>query len=114
MSAHEPPRWLERVVEWAMPQGLSGQSALGDLSEEYERRAAGSPLRASLWYAGQTISVLIYRVFTGSGVESTGDDSDLLMDLRWSLRSILRHPGFSFGVIAFASILRATPSAVSA
>jgi predicted permease len=104
MSAHEPPRWLERVVEWAMPQGLSGQSAVGDLSEEYERRASRSPLRASIWYAGQTTSVLVYRIFTGSGAESTGDDSDLLMDLRWSLRSILRHPGFSFGVIAVLAL----------
>lgn len=100
MSDHHPPRWLERVLEWALPEGLSGQSTLGDLTEEFGRRALESPLRARLWYAAQTGSIVLYRVFTGSGSDSSAGNSDLLMDLRWSLRSVLRHPGFSFGVVA--------------
>jgi predicted permease len=99
MSGYRPPRWLERLLEWALPPGLSGQSALGDLAEGFERRALVSPMRARLWYAGQTASIVTYRVFTGSGVESSGSDSYLFMDLKWSLRSVFRHPGFAIGVV---------------
>ena len=100
MSGYRPPRWLEKTLEWAVPRGLSGQGTLGDLAEEFERQALESPLRARLWYARQTVSIVGYRIFTGSGSEGSSGDSDLLMDLRWSLRTILKHPGFSFGVVA--------------
>ena len=33
MSGYRPPRWLERVLDWALPVGQSGQSAFGDLAE---------------------------------------------------------------------------------
>ncbi len=99
MSGYRPPRWLEKTLEWAVPRGLSGQGTLGDLAEEFERQALESPLRARLWYARQTVSIVGYRIFTGSGSEGSSSDSDLLMDLRWSLRKILKHPGFSFGVV---------------
>jgi putative ABC transport system permease protein len=98
MSGHGPPRWLEALVEWALPSGLSGQGALGDLGEAFERRALASPPRARLWYARQTISIVAYRVLTGSGREGSSD-SDLLMDLRWSFRAILRRPGFALSVV---------------
>ena len=100
MSGFRPPRWLERILEWAVPAGLSGQGTLGDLAEGFERRALVSPVRARLWYASQTASVVAYRMLTGTGTESSRSNSNLLMDLRWSLRSILKHPGFAFGVVA--------------
>ena len=100
MSGYRPPRWLEKTLEWAVPRGLSGQGTLGDLAEEFERQALSSPFRARLWYARQAASIVAYRIFTVRGDESSSRDSDLLMDLRWSLRSILKHPGFSFGVVA--------------
>jgi len=99
MSGYRPPRFLERILEWALPTGLSGQGTLGDLAEEFERRALESPLLARLWYAGQTASLVTYRIFTGSGAESAGGTSALMMDLRWSFRTILKHPGFSLGVV---------------
>jgi len=95
-----PPRWLERILERAVPSGLSGQGTLGDLAEEYERRARTSRWRAALWYTGQTASVLTYRFLTGSGADSSRVDSDLLTDLRWAFRLFLRHPGFALGVVA--------------
>jgi len=100
MSGFRPPRWLERILEWAVPAGLSGQGTLGDLAEGFEKRALESPGRARLWYAAQTASVVSYRMLTGSGTESSTSNSNLLMDLRWSVRSILKHPGFAFGVVA--------------
>ena len=72
MSGSRPPRWLERIVEWARPAGLSAQGTLGDLAEEFERQALESPTRARLWYAAQTASILGYRIFTGSGSEGAG------------------------------------------
>jgi putative ABC transport system permease protein len=100
MSGHNPPRWLEYVLERAVPGGLSGQGTLGDLAEEFERRALESPLRARLWYAGQALSILLYGAADGRNSERSTNDSNLGMDLRWSMRSIFRHPGFSFGVVA--------------
>ena len=100
MRVHRPPRWLERLLERALPSGLSGQGTLGDLAEGFERRALQSPLSARLWYAAQTVSIVTYRVFTRGHVASGRSDSDLLIDLKWSLRSILRHPGFAIGVVA--------------
>jgi predicted permease len=100
MSGRHPPRWLERIAGRALPAGLSGQGTLGDLAEEFQRRAAESPLRARLWYAGQTVSIVAYRAFTGTGADSMETRSDLVADLRWSFRLVLKHPGFAFGVVA--------------
>ncbi len=62
MSGHSPPRWLERILEWALPAGLSGQGTLGDLAEGFERRALEAPLRARFWYAAQTVSIVLFRL----------------------------------------------------
>lgn len=111
MSAH-PPRFLERVAEWALPSGLSGQGTLGDLSEEFQRRASTSPFRARLWYAGQTASIVAYRVFTGSGADSQDTHSDIFMDVRWAFRLVLKHPGFALGVVAVLGLGLGTNVAV--
>ncbi len=100
MSGYKPPRWLERIVERVLPADLPGQGTLGDLAEEFERRALRSPMRARVWYAGQTASILRFRVFTRDGAGRALSGSHLLMDLRWSFRSIAKNPGFSVGVIA--------------
>jgi predicted permease len=99
MTARRPPRRLERFLERVLPNGLSGQSTLGDLAEEFDRRAARSRMGAVTWYATQTASLVAYRFLTGSGTDARSD-SDLLMDVRWSLRTLLRHPGFALGVIS--------------
>jgi predicted permease len=100
MSGYKPPRWLERIVEAVLPADLAGHGTLGDLAEEFERRALRSPMRARVWYAGQTASVLWARVLTRDGADRALSGSHLLMDLRWSFRSIVKNPGFSIGVIA--------------
>lgn len=114
MSGRTPPRGLERVVGWALPSGLAGQSVLGDLAEEFDRRAMDSPFRARLWYAAQALSIVVYSVLTGSGAESSMGNSDLAMDVRWSLRSALKHPGFSLGVVAVLGLGLAANVAVFA
>jgi predicted permease len=102
VSGRRPPRWLERILEWAVPSGLSGQGILGDLAEEFERRARVAPWGAGVWYAGQAISILAYTAVAGSGTESLR--SDLLTDVRWSLRSMARHPGFALSVVCVLGV----------
>lgn len=98
MRETRPPRWLEAVVSWALPKGLSGEAALGDLSEAYDERAGRSLFLARLWYFGQAATIVLHRLLPG-GAPRRESDSDFLLDLRWSLRSLARHPGFSIAVI---------------
>lgn len=93
-----PPRFLEAIVARALPRGLSGDAALGDLAEGYADRARSSPVRARLWYAAQAASIVGYRLLTGRGDEP-GGDSDLAMDVRWSVRTVLCRPGYAIGVV---------------
>ncbi|MDH3224785.1 MAG: ABC transporter permease, partial [Gemmatimonadota bacterium] len=96
-----PPRVLEWVVERCLPAGLSRQSALGDLAEGFGRRTgSGSRFRASCWYAAQAASIALHRVLRDPGGSPTGEGSDLGMDVRWSIRSMVRHPGSSLGIVA--------------
>lgn len=104
MSGRRPPRWLEALVARALPKGLSGEGALGDLAEGFEERARRSVPRARLWYIGQAATIVVYRVASGSGADSTDGDSDLVIDLRWTLRSILKHPGFALSVIGVLGV----------
>lgn len=99
MRTAQPPRWMERLTEWALPEGLSSQGALGDMAEEFERRASTSAVAAWFWYLVQSMSIVGYRVFARGG-ESVLSSSDVVTDFRWSLRTMLKHPGFSFGVVA--------------
>jgi putative ABC transport system permease protein len=99
MSSHHPPRWLERVLERSLPKGLSGQGTVGDLAESFDQRAQQSPMWARLWYARQACSILAYRMVARRDVANRRGDSDLLLDVRWSIRTIIKHPGFSLGII---------------
>ena len=101
MSPARPPRFLERRLEAALPEGLSRDGTLGDLSEQYAaRRASGSRLSADAWYLSQTITVLVYRRLDREGrPRARLMDMDVIQDLRWAVRSVLRRPGFSLGVV---------------
>ena len=100
MSGSRPPRWLERIVEAMLPADLSGQGTLGDMAEEFQRRALRSSMRAIAWYAGQTASIVRCRVLTRGVANRALGGSRLWMDLRWSFRSMVKNPAFSVGVIA--------------
>ncbi len=94
-----PWRWLERLLTRILPEGLSGESTLGDLAEEFDRRAATSLTLAHAWYAGQALSLMAYAVVAGNGTHS-GTPQAAVLDLRWTLRSMARHPGFTLGIAA--------------
>ncbi len=67
MSTRRPPRLLEGALESLLPTGLSTEGTLGDLAEEFGYRAASRPLAARLWYAGQTLSLVVYQVILRKG-----------------------------------------------
>ncbi len=104
MKVRRPPRWLERTAQRALPPGLSGQSTLGDLAEEFDQRAASSAVRAMMWYTGQVASIVAYRGLTGTGARGSSAESDIGQDFRWSFRSLLRNPGFAIGVVAILGL----------
>ncbi len=85
MSGYSPPRWFERVLERMLPEGLSSQGTLGDLAEEFERRALKSALLARLWYARQTLSIVTYRVLTGEGTPGSGKSGVQLSEVQPAL-----------------------------
>lgn len=94
-----PWGWLERLLTRILPSGLSGEGTLGDLAEEFDRRAETSRTRALLWYAAQAVSLIAYRVVSGSGAHS-GTPHAVVLDVRWAMRSMARHPGFTLGIVA--------------
>ncbi len=49
MSAVRPPRWLERLLERALPGGLWSEGVLGDLAEGFQRRAEATRTGARAW-----------------------------------------------------------------
>ncbi|HSM03410.1 MAG TPA: ABC transporter permease [Longimicrobiales bacterium] len=98
MSGHHPPRLVERALERMLPPGLATDGTLGDLAEEFDRRARRSHLAARVWYLGQAASLVLHHGARGRQGPSAG--TDVWMDLRWSLRMFTRHPGFALGVVA--------------
>lgn len=99
-----PAAWLERLAARALPDGAFGEGALGDLAEEFARRRTRGALSAHAWYARQVGSLWAYRIVNGGHRGRTGTDSDLLMDLRWTLRLLMKHPGFALGVVGILSV----------
>lgn len=81
-----PPRRLERLLRRLL--GRERDEVLGDLREEYVRlhRLTG-PTRAALWYLFETMK-LVAHAGVGEGIEG------FMGDVRHSIRSLLRSPGF--------------------
>lgn len=92
-----PPRLLEWMAARTLPDGLSRQGALGDLTEGYRRRARSSRSVAVLWYAWQVASLCAHA--PGRAVRG-GVGGGWRGDVRWAGRLLWRHPGFSLGVVA--------------
>ncbi|MEM7414569.1 MAG: ABC transporter permease [Gemmatimonadota bacterium] len=103
MRPSPPPRWLEALVRWALPSGLSGDGAVGDLREAFDRKAQRSRVRALVWYSGQAASIVAYRAVRRPS-DLTGGGSDVGMDLRWSARSIARRPAFTAAVVGILGL----------
>lgn len=113
MSGPDPGPRPSLLTEWllsrCLPPGVVGESILGDLREEYSQdfRTAG-PARAGLRHLRRALSIatrFVGRPPTMSHRDAhpqrneEGPMSTLLNDLRYSVRSLRKSPGFTAVVI---------------
>ncbi len=104
-----PPRLAERILARFVPQGVAGQSILGDAREEYSAKlSSSSRLIADLWYWKHALS-LIARFATGSqrrpvprnrapgGLASAVHA--LAYDAKIAARGLRKRPGFTLAAI---------------
>ena len=102
-----------RLAVWLLSRRLSAdwlEFVLGDLEEEFHARCASSLARAHRWFWRQTLRCLVAppRGARASAAlhssQSPGDSivHTLAADLRYSVRSLFRAPGFAVAVIVDA------------
>ena len=108
-----PPRLAAWLLARALPPGASREGLMGDLEEEYGQRARTGGLVgawASYWTASITITLRfgLERVrrrggtLAGRSQDSSGALSFLpsvLADVRYSLRVLMRNPGFAAAAV---------------
>jgi len=103
MNEVSPPRLAERLMERVFRSPNQRHGVVGDLREEYaRRRASGGRLTCDAWFWQQ--AVLVYwrfkaearRTIPGTGGQrSMSLIDDLLLDLRFAVRSLLTRPLFT-------------------
>jgi len=104
-----PPTLVETILRWCLPDGVVGQSILGDLREEFSSDLRSNPPgRANLLYLRRAISVGLR--FAGRPPphtnrqrnrkrDSGGTMSTLWHDLRHALRLLIRRPGLTLAAV---------------
>jgi putative ABC transport system permease protein len=102
-----PPAIAESLLRQVLPDDETGRSVLGDLLEEYQRRAVKSPRAARRWYWREALAVIAHRVrdrFTETApaerlYQQSGKGDGMLRriwaDLRFGTRTLRRTPGFT-------------------
>ena len=106
MTRPEPPRLPTLLLRWlADPARRDAQ--LGDLAEEFERRATASRREAARWYRRQALGSLAPNIGVRLGrllrtlTTRRGDGSmaTMLRDLRQALRGFGRNAAFSAAIV---------------
>ncbi len=117
-----PPALAESLLEWALPDGLVGQTIVGDLRQEYHERAAETPKGLAVWFwaqslrlAGHYVALRVtgrwprYGQARGWRAEAAGGAvakpreeimATLMADLRYGLRMLVRTPMLSLFAVA--------------
>ena len=99
MSHPAPPRWLERLLLWCLPE-RDRETISGDLLEEYRdfQLPRRGPLRANIWYLRQFLGFLAVRSFGGSTMRASLTWISVFTVLAGAwlavMENILRHPGY--------------------
>jgi len=103
-----------RLALWLLSRRLSGawrDYVVGDLVEEFQKRAARSRATARLWFWGQTLRCLIApppsQPIASVSVRNRHRDSHmqtLFADLRYSARVLARTPSFTLAVVAVLAL----------
>jgi predicted permease len=103
-----PPAWAERLLRLALRRGVADRTILGDLREEFTRRAArdADPARRGYRRAALDLclnrwrDVLLRRAHGAHQLQHSHRRGDhvmqqLLRDIRYAIRTLLRSPAFT-------------------
>ncbi len=103
-----PPSIAESLLRTVLPHDAVGRSVLGDLTEEYGRRAIKNTEAARRWYWREALAIAFHRTrdkFTKTATPTTyvsdrvGRGDGMLRriwaDLRFGTRTLWRTPGFT-------------------
>ncbi|HET7618771.1 MAG TPA: ABC transporter permease [Vicinamibacterales bacterium] len=99
-----PARFVERLLAAAVGDADRADMILGDLHEEFVRRAARSTSRAHVWHAAQALRLAIrmtcldrVRARRPFHDHQKGDTlmTSVLADLRYGFRSLRKRPGMT-------------------
>jgi hypothetical protein len=110
VSPQAPPRWLERLLLWCLPE-RDRETISGDLLEEYReiQLPRGGPMRANIWYLRQFLGFLAVRSFGGSAMRAslTWLCVGTVLAGAWLavMENILRHPGYAARSVVAACIV---------
>jgi putative ABC transport system permease protein len=126
-EAAQPPGWAERLLAFCLPPGEVAESVLGDLHQEYLRRARGGSSRAAdRWYGRQAAAIALRYLLRSPLPESAaarssnlppprkGDPpvANLLHDLRIALRGFRRRPAFTAAAVVSLGLGIGTATAI--
>jgi len=105
-----PPRWAYRLLRASLPPGNAGESILGDLHEEYARRAPG-PRRDLSYVVSALLLSLGYRL---QRRRPRAAWDGLAQDLRHATRGLLHRPGYLITAVLTLTVgIGATTAAFS-
>jgi putative ABC transport system permease protein len=105
----KPPHLVETILRWCLPDGIVGESILGDLREEFSSDLRSNPpVLANLLYLRKAVSVSLR--FAGRPLphgyrqrnkkQDPGETmSTLWLDVRQALRLLIRKPGLTLAAI---------------
>jgi predicted permease len=105
-----PPALFWWLLERTLPPTLRSEALLGDLHEEYLVRARRGRWVAGIWYARESVGVVIRfiwreRTRRGVGESTVGNVIERMgINLRYSLRRLARSPVFTGVAIASLGI----------
>ncbi len=108
MKPRTPPAKAEGLLRRVLPDDAAGRSVLGDLLEEFGRRAKDNVGAARRWYWREALAIAFHRMrdrFTNDSMSNAqamdqpGRGDGMLrriwVDIRIGTRTLLRTPGFT-------------------
>ncbi len=107
-QARRPPPIAEALLGGVLPKDDAGRSVLGDLREEFGRRADSAGVTAQLWYWREALAVAAHQTrdrlsppensftrATKRRQKGDGPMRKIWADLRFGTRTLSRTPGFT-------------------
>ena len=97
-----PPADALWLLQRVLPAGVAGETILGDLFEDFSKRAETSPKAARWWYRRAALSIAFRRARLRSpdSPDSGWGMRGTLQDARYAIRTLIHAPVFTLAVLA--------------